>query len=710
MLPAALAALLLSSFLPRPVTPSAEHRGAAYLRALEHARAGRPAEALVELRGLEAALPEIADRVVFLRAEAQAALGRTDEALAAWAAVPDDSLLAPRARLARARLAAAGDRAAALEALGPLLLRRGPVDLSKLDHGATALLLAGRLRAAGGDREGARAAWMGCWTEHPMAPEAAECRRAISTLPPPHAAEPSRDDVLRRAEALLDANRNEAALAHLGPLLLKDGPGEGELDPFACRVRLALGRAHRKERAYQRTIEVLRPVATRCADPDERVRALYLLASATSIGGDGDEAIALYRRLAREFPTHPFADDALYFAADLLARAGKTDEAREALVELARDHPDGDYRDEARFRVAWLAKQAGDFDGAIAQLRVIEEERREDAYESARAAYWRARLLAEREGGREEALAVWAELAARLPADYYGLLSRARLASAGDEEPPSRPAPKAAGDPWDPGPLRDDPRLRAGALLLQLGLAREAAEELDAIDLARLREAAAAAPGAVLHVADLLDRAGDHRSAHELLRTLARAALRRPPEGENRRVWEIAYPGAFRAEVERWAPPSGVPPDLVHALMREESALDPLAVSRAGAVGLTQLMLPTAQGIARRLGLGRIGRADLARPELNIRLGARHLGDLLRRFQGSVALALAAYNAGGGAVSRWLAQRADLDLDEFVEEIPVEETRGYVKRVLRSFAAYRLLQDDSQEGWERGLLGKAGRG
>ena len=144
--------------------------------------------------------------------------------------------------------------------------------------------------------------------------------------------------------------------------------------------------------------------------------------------------------------------------------------------------------------------------------------------------------------------------------------------------------------------------------------------------------------------------------------------------------------------------------------MREESGLDPLAVSRAGAVGLTQLMLPTARGVARRLGLGRIGRADLSRPELNIRLGSRHLGDLLRRFHGSLALALAAYNAGGGAVSRWLGQRAGAELDEFVEEIPVEETRGYVKRVLRSFAAYRLLQDAPGEGWEQGLLGKAGRG
>jgi soluble lytic murein transglycosylase len=125
--------------------------------------------------------------------------------------------------------------------------------------------------------------------------------------------------------------------------------------------------------------------------------------------------------------------------------------------------------------------------------------------------------------------------------------------------------------------------------------------------------------------------------------------------------------------------------------MREESALDPRALSPAGAVGLTQLMVPTAQETARQLRLGKVTRDRLADPSLNIRLGSSYLGGLVRRFEGSIPLALAAYNAGGGAVSRWLELRRGLELDEFVEEIPVEETRGYVKRVLRSYAAYRLL-------------------
>lgn len=670
--------------------------GGAFLRASALLRAGRPAEAVQAADGLEAALPDLRDRIAFLRAQALEAAGHPGDALAAYAAVPDGSLRAAEARLARSRLAAAaGDLDAARASLAPLLARRPPSDPSRPDAAATALLAAGRLSARAGDGAAARSELVECWAGHPLAPEAPECRRALDGLPAPYGAEPATDDVVRRAEALLDGNRNEAALALLRPLL--DGlPPAGPGEPFACRVRAAAGRAYKKERSYDQAIALLRPVAGACADSDLRVRSLYLLASAASIAGDREEAVRLYQQLARDYPSHPFADDALFFAADLLARLGRLDEAREALAAIVADHPDGDFRDEARFRLAWLARRAGDRDAAAAQLLAIEEDRKEDAYEHARAAYWRARVLAETgPEGRTAARTIWADLVARYPADYYGLLSRARLAGAGGQ--PALPAPIAgrvsqAERSWDPASLRDDPHFREGLLLLRLGLSRDAADELGAIEPRRLREAGAESPDAVLLVAELLDRAGDHRGAHGLLRTRARAAFRRPPDGENVRAWRIAYPPAFREDVRRWAPPAGVPVDLVQALMREESALDPRALSPAGAVGLTQLMIPTAQQVARQLRLGRrITRGALADASLNIRLGARYLGELVRRFDGSVPLALAAYNAGARAVGRWMEARPGLELDEFVEEIPVEETRGYVKRVMRSYAAYRLL-------------------
>jgi soluble lytic murein transglycosylase len=124
--------------------------------------------------------------------------------------------------------------------------------------------------------------------------------------------------------------------------------------------------------------------------------------------------------------------------------------------------------------------------------------------------------------------------------------------------------------------------------------------------------------------------------------------------------------------------------------MREESALDPHALSSTGALGLTQVMPGTAREVARRLKLHGFVPSKLFDPDVSIRIGGAYLGELYARFQ-HPALAFASYNAGPGAVSAWLSKRRSLPLDVFVEEIPLDETRGYVKRCLRSFAAYQYL-------------------
>jgi len=656
--------------------------------------AGRATDASARLAGLEAQLPDIADRIGFLRAQADERAGRAAEAAEGYGRVPAGSLLRPEAVLARSRLLdRLGEPQAALDALGSLLAAPAPEDVSRPDAAAEALLAAARLRLKGPapDPAGARADLLQCWAGHPLAPAAPRCLEALRALPGPAGESPPPADALRRAEALLEANRNRAALGEL-QALLERGP---LVAADRCRARLALGRGYRKERRYRQAIEALGSALAACPEAPGRARALHALAAAAAVVAP-DEAVDHYRRLAREHADNPIADDALVFAADLLARAGRTAEARAALSEVVERYPRGDQRGEALFRLAWLSWRADDTAAALATLERAQREYEEsDPYEAGRAAYWRGRLLSS--GGGPEGVAaaarIWGALVERHPADYYGLLARERLAE-GQGRPAAwrRGEREGEGFRYQPGPLRGDPHFRAAVLLLRMGLERPAAEELRSLD--RLLVAPAEPHGfdPLLLTAELLHRAGDHRSAHQLVRTLGRLALRQRPEGEALRVWRIAYPAAFRDEVVRWAPATGVPPDLLQALMREESALDPHAVSAAGAVGLTQLMLPTAQAAARKIRLGRkVATADLMDGPLNIRLGAVHLGEVLRRFGGSAPLAVAAYNVGERPVRGWLQERGALPLDEFVEEIPVQETRGYVKRVLRSYAAYRFL-------------------
>jgi soluble lytic murein transglycosylase len=189
---------------------------------------------------------------------------------------------------------------------------------------------------------------------------------------------------------------------------------------------------------------------------------------------------------------------------------------------------------------------------------------------------------------------------------------------------------------------------------------------------------------------ELLDRVGQSRGAALVARSAVGQHLRGGITARNRKVWEALYPLRFRKLVEKSAARAKVDPDLLQALMREESRFNRHARSSTGAIGLAQLMPKTAREVARKLKLGPVTEGALADPALNIRLGGAYLGSLLSEL-GSVAHAVAAYNAGTQRVREWASARSDLDLDAWTEEIPFAETRTYVMRVLGSYGAYRLV-------------------
>jgi soluble lytic murein transglycosylase len=128
---------------------------------------------------------------------------------------------------------------------------------------------------------------------------------------------------------------------------------------------------------------------------------------------------------------------------------------------------------------------------------------------------------------------------------------------------------------------------------------------------------------------------------------------------------------------------------LVTGIMRQESAFQSDAVSRAGAVGLMQVLPKTAPQLARRLRIS-YTRARLFDPDFNLQLGTLYVSDLLAQF-GTPEAALAAYNAGEDRVKLWQAERTYADPLEFAESIPFGETRDYVQIVMRNADIYRIL-------------------
>ncbi len=335
--------------------------------------------------------------------------------------------------------------------------------------------------------------------------------------------------------------------------------------------------------------------------------------------------------------------------------------------------------------------------------------REEGWWEAGRTLYWLGRV-ADRQDDHAQAESLYERAAREYPLSYYALLSLTRLAQTAP-----RHAQKlvdeltaAKGDDWSfpPQPLFATPGFRRGLELARLGLTTEAKRELAAVGLAAPQKKPdpldADTEQKLWLTAVLYDRAGDWALSHDIPRRLLSDWTRSYPSGANHKRWLLAYPRGFDELITAQAKKNSVPASLQMAIVREESAFDPRMESFANAIGLTQLTAAPAERFAE--GLPHDGKA-LRDPVINVTIGARELAHCLTA-EGHPALAIAAYNAGEGAVRRWrrtlsrtipaptdggVPQNTPLSVDEFVEAIPYDETRGYTKRVMSSYFTYAWL-------------------
>jgi soluble lytic murein transglycosylase len=167
---------------------------------------------------------------------------------------------------------------------------------------------------------------------------------------------------------------------------------------------------------------------------------------------------------------------------------------------------------------------------------------------------------------------------------------------------------------------------------------------------------------------------------------------------------ELRFPLNHRQQVDRQAKDHGLDSAWIYAIVRQESAFSVDARSRAGAMGLMQLMPATAKEVAGKTNNRLFKVNDLLQPEINIELGASYLNQIYRRLQENPVLATAAYNAGPSRVMKWLPEQP-LATDVWIDTVPFSETREYLKRVLAYTVIYnhRLGKDSGRlpEKWQK---------
>lgn len=375
--------------------------------------------------------------------------------------------------------------------------------------------------------------------------------------------------------------------------------------------------------------------------------------------GDRINAVRALREFAEAAPDDPQAPLALYLAAD---EAGDDS----LLAAVAERWPAHEYGARVRQRLALDHLGRRDTAGA---LRYFDAGARSGASDAALARFHAGRLRLAR--GDPEGRAILTALARDDSLGYYGFQARAAL---------GLPAPRFA-----PVPPRA-PAPGARALLHELALLEAAglAEEANLL-VADAADRGWDDPEELLDVAEGLTAAGRPVAGIRLgWRAATRLTLNHP------RVVRAVFPWPNRELIEREAAEFDLDPYLLAGLIRHESGFAAAARSRAGAVGAMQLMPATARELARRLGLP-WSDAMRAVSDANIHVGSAHLAGLLARYRGDPIPTIAAYNAGGTPVSRWLRTPGAGDRLLFVERIAYPETQGYVRTVWRNGQLYRAL-------------------
>jgi len=661
-------------------------------------------------RVVKGSIPEA--ETILVAIDAQRALGRWADALEALRNYLERFPSGPRRAEAQfkkgealEKLAAAGLGVPPAPAVAAAPPTSGSSDSSTAETpvAATAAVDAGTPLEALAE---ALASYRKVWAEAPLeswSERAADRITALTRAQPSAAGRThTAGEWVSRGMALFDANRNtESESAFVAALA---APG---LDTdLECKARFHRAQSVWKQRQRPRAAPLFDEAEPVCAKADNRdlhAKALYQAGRCYASMAERDKAAAHYARIEAEHPDHSYADDARLRTAELATDAGDDAQAAKLLADIPTKYPQGDNVNEALWRLAFGAWRAGHYDEALSwldeNLRLIPHE--EIWYAEGRAHYWKGRILAKQDKpklARESYMRAIREY----PLSVYALLSFARLRES---------APKAVATliselrhdldhpvKWSfaPRAIFSDAGFLRAVELARMGQGGDARRELARLGLSTVGEKHASSKSKeededlLWITAILLDRGGVWSASHSIPRYIANRYRLTYPHDLGASKWKIAYPRAFPALVEKNARANQIPEALQLAIMREESAFSPRIESFANAIGLTQMLIKTAKRFANN---GPVTRDILMDPAKNLEIGSRFLGFLWKHFNSAPPLAIAGYNAGEGAVDRWLADKnnAGIAVDEFMESIPYDETRNYTKRVLASYFAYCWL-------------------
>jgi soluble lytic murein transglycosylase len=655
-------------------------------KAVGHFAGGRWQSALSTLPDDSAiASTAVADYIMLYKAKTYLELEMRKEALDLFRALqsryPDSPVV---------REAVLGAAAALLKLHDPVAARAA-LESAKIRENADVLYMRGQALEGEGKRSEAIQLYLRVYADYVDSNQSVLAERRLRALTPTFLTRTgNREFLLRRGENLIRAGKNLEARTLL--LKLSATNPAGRQWEKAC---LLLGDA---DTNLQRLSEALRYLR-RITDAAMASQAVYLegvcyrgLRNEPAFLKARDRALKLY-------PESPYTEKLLYSVATYYDVNNEAGPALEAYQAIVRSFPKGEYCERALWKVALYSYVAKRYEEALNGFwQCLLANPRPSAVGAA--AYWMGRCC-EQFGDQEKAAYLYRRVQALVNNSYYG--QRAEQALLAIRSPnltsPSSPAGidfeqvRRTLDGILPGPVAVPQPSGAAVQIIErarqlaaAGLLDLALSEFDNGFASQSSNDAALCYG----MSRIYQGKGNYYGAISTLRRVFPDYGDRPFTSLPGEVWDILFPVRHFDLITQNATRNNLDPDLVLALIRQESAFNESARSRANARGLMQVLPATGRVLARNAGLARYTVTKLYHPDTNIALGTRHLASLLQRYGGKVELALAAYNAGDNRVDRWLQEFGNLDMAEFVERIPLSETRNYVKQVMSDRAHYQL--------------------
>jgi soluble lytic murein transglycosylase len=624
---------------------------------------------------------DLGDYVNFYLGSAYQQTGRLAEAISTFSVFDKtypDSLLVRDAHVVYANTLVADGRAT--EAVALLEADRQPIR-------ADLELALGRAYEAAGQPAKALTIFRNLFYTMPTSWEAGQVQSDLTKLAtltqvPPVGLEArrTRADLLMKGKQFSDAANEYRVL--MGDVTPAERPA----------VLLTLAEALRRAGDSREARRILELVPS--SPPEINAQRLFNQAEIARAGNDDDTFLRIVDQLRQLAPTSVSLEQALLSAGNIYLLRRDYDRAIDAFRELQQRFPNGGRASYAHWKAAWLSLRQGRlveaktaFDNQIALYP--------SSSEVPAALYWRARLAEEdNDGGL--ARAFYLKLSQRYRNYYYGDLARQRLAKLKsadpsvhyallDRVPPITTSEKPVSDEVP----SDNLRVQKAELLANGALLDFAVRELRAA-AAEQEKTQEKGDWVAVEIARLYEDAGRYDAAIETLKHAAPNYFALDLPNLPRPYWEGLFPKPFWADLKKYSSSNALDPYLVASLIRQESAFNPNAVSRANAVGLMQLLPKVGKSVAKQEKLKKFSPQQLFTPAINMQLGTRYFRTMVDKFD-SFEYALAAYNAGSDRVQDWMGQGRYRDPQEFVESIPFTETREYVQNIMRNANVYRQL-------------------